>query len=73
MDATRKTVLKVQGMTCGSCARHVGAAVRALDGVKDVVVDLAGATATVQHDIERPDPAELIAAIEEAGYHARSD
>ena len=33
--------LNVSGMTCGSCVKHVTNALKTLDGVGDVSVDLA--------------------------------
>ena len=35
--------LNVSGMTCGSCVKHVTNALKALDGVVDVNVDLGDA------------------------------
>ncbi|HBB24260.1 MAG TPA: copper-binding protein, partial [Pseudomonas sp.] len=34
--------LRVTGMSCGGCVRHVTAALQALEGVERVEVDLAG-------------------------------
>ena len=45
-----KTVLKIEGMSCVNCVRHVTEALMALDGVTDVVVSLEAGTATVEHD-----------------------
>jgi copper chaperone CopZ len=38
---------KIQGMTCGGCARHVEKALRSVPGVTGVVVDVAKGTAIV--------------------------
>jgi copper chaperone CopZ len=67
---TLQTVLNVQGMTCGSCARRVDGIIRAFAGVKDVAVNLTAATVTVQHERERPDVSELINAVKHAGWRA---
>lgn len=40
-------IYKIQGMTCGGCAKHVEKALRTVPGVTDVAVDLAKGTAVV--------------------------
>jgi copper chaperone CopZ len=61
----------VDGMHCGGCAASIERAVRALPGVRHVVVDLGAKT--VQVTVETPDttPESLRAAIEDAGYDVR--
>ncbi|MDD2818877.1 MAG: heavy metal-associated domain-containing protein [Candidatus Nanopelagicales bacterium] len=61
------TTLKVSGMTCTNCVRHVTEAVNSVAGVTSVDVNLDAATATVEGS---PDSAALIAAIVAAGYEA---
>ncbi|WP_353431427.1 heavy metal-associated domain-containing protein [Polynucleobacter sp. MWH-UH23A] len=59
--------LKVTGMTCGSCVKHVEKALRAVTGVQTVVVDLSTGTASVTGDL--PGGASpLLAALEADGY-----
>jgi copper chaperone len=41
-------VYRVNGMTCGGCARHVEKALRSVAGVSGVVMDVAKGTATVE-------------------------
>jgi copper ion binding protein len=61
------TTVSVRGMTCGHCERAVTEEVGRVEGVRDVVVDLAGGTVTVT--VDRPvDRAEIAAAVDEAGY-----
>ena len=60
--------LDVQGMTCGSCVKHVSAALSQLAGVTAVAVDLGTARVRVSGS---PDTAELIDALTEAGYPAQ--
>ena len=61
------TTFQVQGMTCGHCERAVTQEVGAVEGVRDVTVDLAAGTVTVS--VDRPvDRAEIAAAVDEAGY-----
>lgn len=64
------TELNIQGMTCGSCVRHVEAALRGIDGVARAEVDLRGARALVTHDPRRAGAEQLAAAVLSAGYSA---
>jgi len=41
-------VYRVNGMTCGGCAKHVEKAIRSVAGVAGVVMDVAKGTATVE-------------------------
>ncbi|MEH3034824.1 MAG: heavy-metal-associated domain-containing protein [Aeromicrobium erythreum] len=64
------TTYRVDGMTCGHCTAAVTDELTALDGVREVSIDLvAGGTSTVHvtsdHDL---DPAAVAAAVDEAGY-----
>jgi copper chaperone len=61
------TTFKVNGMTCGNCARHVEEAIRAVPGVAAVEVDLAGAKATVTGSGA---PEAIVAALADEGYEA---
>lgn len=61
------TTLRVSGMTCNGCVKHVTAALREVPGVTAVDVDLANGRAKVVHDAT---VAALIAAVTEAGYEA---
>lgn len=63
-----RTVLTIDGMTCGNCVRHVGDALRALPGVTGADVQLASRTATIDHDPVLAPVAALTAAIEAEGY-----
>ena len=59
--------LQVQGMSCGSCVKHVTGALRPLEGVNDVTVDLQAGRVKVSGD---SDSHALLAALENAGYPA---
>ena len=61
------TTYTVEGMTCQHCVASVTEELSELDGVTEVVVDLATATVTVDSS-ERLDPAAIKAAVSEAGY-----
>jgi Cu+-exporting ATPase len=61
--------LSIDGMTCASCAGRVERALRKVDGVSEVSVNLASERAHVQ--LQRPLPANtLIDAVVHAGYAA---
>jgi copper ion binding protein len=57
----------VTGMTCDHCVAAVRQEVGAVEGVTDVQVELATGTLTVASDAP-VDPADVAAAVEEAGY-----
>jgi copper chaperone len=67
--AQRNTVLNVLGMSCGSCVRHVTAALAAVPGVSKVDVQLRSGTAVIEHDAEAT-TAQLIEALRDAGYES---
>jgi len=57
----------VSGMTCGHCVNAVSSEIGKLAGVRDVKVDLATGTVTVDSDAPLDDAA-VAAAVDEAGY-----
>ena len=62
--------LDVQGMTCGTCVKHVTKALQSVAGVSRVEVDLANGRATVEGDL--PSGAQpLIAALAGEDYPAQ--
>ncbi|MDR0451710.1 MAG: cation transporter [Treponema sp.] len=62
-----KTTLKIDGMSCEHCVRHVTEALKGVAGVTSARVDLEKQSAEVEHgDSVSPDA--LKAAVEEAGY-----
>lgn len=63
------TTLRITGMTCNNCVRHVDKALRAVPGVTAVEVSLPDQTAKIVHGDTTPVPA-LVAAVESAGYDA---
>lgn len=50
----QKTI-NIEGMSCGHCTGSVEKALRAIDGVKTVNVDLAAKTATLEAESGIPD------------------
>jgi len=61
-------LLKINGMTCQNCARHVREALQKVPGVTSAEVDLAGGAAVVQGGGENT--AALLQAVAKAGYGA---
>lgn len=70
METTTST-FTVSGMTCGHCVAAVTEEVSRLDHVRDVDVDLASGTVTIESDAP-VDPAAFAAAVDEAGYEVAS-
>lgn len=64
------TVLKVDGMTCGSCVASVTKALKRVPGVQDVEVDLASGIARVSGEHAAHQMPALVSALGEAGYEA---
>ncbi|MFO7262954.1 MAG: heavy metal translocating P-type ATPase [Bacillota bacterium] len=69
--APEKTVLAISGMTCAACANRVERALKKVDGVVAVYVNLANEKATVQYVPGQVDERQFIAAVEKAGYGAQ--
>lgn len=65
-----QVVLKVGGMSCVSCETAVTNAMKALDGVVSVTVNLATETAYVTYNPTLTTIAEMKGAIESAGYRS---
>ena len=64
-----KTTLKIEGMSCDHCVKHVKEALETVEGVTSAKVSLKDNSAEVDHgDGVKPDV--LKAAVSEAGYEA---
>jgi len=64
----KNVTLKIEGMTCASCVRHVEKALKSVEGVTNAEVNLATEEARVE--IGRDAVADLIASVDSAGYKA---
>jgi P-type Cu+ transporter len=60
----------IDGMTCPSCVGRITRALRKVDGVEQVRVDLVQETATVRRDAAVASDSALAKAIAGAGYEA---
>lgn len=62
--------LKIAGMTCANCQKHVGDALRAVPGVAAANVDLVFHRANVTYDPARVKVDDLVEAVKKTGYGA---
>jgi len=75
---TRTTVsateiqLPVEGMTCASCVNRIERFLKKTPGVEDATVNLATEVATIRYLPDQAGTAELVGAIEAAGYDVRA-
>ena len=69
-DEGDRLVMRVGGMTCAACVRHVEQALTAAQGVRDAHVNLVGERADLILGPEA-DLANLVARVKEAGYESR--
>ena len=66
----KSITLPVEGMTCAACVTHVGNALREVEGVSSVSVNLATEQATVEFDPAQAAIPALIEAVGDSGYKA---
>lgn len=67
----KKVKFDIQGMTCSSCQAHVEKAVKKLNGVKNVEVNLLSNNMKVEYDENTLDNEDIIKSVIDAGYGAR--
>jgi copper chaperone CopZ len=63
-------VFRVEGMHCGSCALLVDDALEDLPGVLSTTTTVKQGRSTVELDVDRSSPEDVIGVIEELGYRA---
>ena len=68
--ALKKERFAVTGMTCSACSARVEKAVTALAGTENVSVNLLTNSMQLSYDEGKLTPAQIIAAVEQAGYGA---
>lgn len=64
------TNLTINGMHCKACKQLIESDLSDLDGVKNISVDLANASALVEHEEEQASHELIINTINELGYQA---
>ena len=68
---TDRVRFPIEGMTCTSCASRITRAIRKLDGVEWVKIDLGSDACAVAFDPARSSLVVIAAAVHQAGYEAR--
>ena len=66
-----KTVIDVEGMTCGHCKSSVEGALHNLEGVSTAVVSLEENNVTVEYNDTIIDRGKMTEAIEDQGYDVK--
>ncbi|MDR1690400.1 MAG: heavy-metal-associated domain-containing protein [Candidatus Methanoplasma sp.] len=64
-----KTVLKIDGMSCGMCSKKVSDSLLGTEGVTDAKVDLKKGTAEVTHEGVKDE--DLVRAVLDAGFRSK--
>ena len=64
--------LNIDGMTCGGCVKSVTKVLNGLDGVRSATVSLENKNAQVEFDEGKIQMAQLVEAVEDAGFDARA-
>lgn len=64
--------LKVNGMTCGNCVKHVTKAASKVPGVSEPSVDLASGKVELDFDPQQASLDTIVQAITKAGYPAQA-
>jgi len=67
-----KLVLKIDGMTCSSCARRVEEGLKKVNGINSITVNLPAEKAFIDYDPQQIDVDTIIKSVEELGYKASS-
>src|SRR5258705_13593241 len=68
---TAEVSLPIEGMTCASCVNRIERFLKRTPGVEEAVVNLATEVATIRYLPDQVGRAELVDAIEAAGYDVR--
>lgn len=69
--SARKLTFGVAYMTCNGCASSVKKAIQVVDGVQSVAVDYRSGVADVEFDYASVSSADIIKAVEKAGFSAQ--
>lgn len=67
-----KVILPIQGMSCAACAGRVERALSSVPGVRSASVNLATERASAELNLEEATIAELVQAVQDAGYRVPS-
>ena len=72
-DKEKKVTLPVRGMTCASCVAHVEKALKGVEGVGAVSVNLATEKASLDFRTDAVKVGDLVHAVRETGYDVATD
>ena len=72
-DPLAEVALPIEGMTCASCVNRIERFLRKTPGVAEATVNLATEVATIRYLPAEAGRAELVAAVEAAGYDVRPE
>lgn len=72
-ESLNRIELKVSGMTCSGCEKHVEHALNDLNGIIEVSTTYKEGKATVSYDASKVTPKEIKEAIKRTGYKVRDD
>ncbi|ASJ76865.1 heavy metal translocating P-type ATPase [Granulosicoccus antarcticus] len=70
MDSNKSYLIDIEGMSCASCVNRVEKAIKAVPGVEEAVVNLSAENVVVSGNADITD---LLKALDEVGYPARSE
>ncbi len=68
----KKRKLKIEGMSCQMCVKHVTEALEGIAGVENVQVQLKKGQAKLRYDPDKAGMSEFKSAVAEAGYEVVS-
>lgn len=66
----QRIILKVGGLTCSSCERQAGKALKKVRGVKEAIVSAKEGRAEITYDPDSAKAQDLVDAVRDAGYKA---
>ncbi|MEG1310575.1 MAG: heavy metal translocating P-type ATPase [Romboutsia sp.] len=67
-EKSKKIDIKIEGMTCASCARAVERVVKKLDGIENISVNIATDKASISYNPSKIKLSQIKSVIEKAGY-----
>jgi copper chaperone CopZ len=68
---TVKTIFKITGMHCGSCAMNIDGELEDTDGVTTAVTNYAKSQTEITYNTEKISPEQIISIIKKTGYDAK--
>src|SRR5690554_5852507 len=69
----RKATLKIEGMSCASCAQNVEKALNKAKGVNQAQVNFAAEKAYVEYESSKIDQEKLVKIVQAAGYDVKEE